>query len=226
MANLPDHKTRTICVFCGTSLGKDDIYMKVANILGIELAARKINLIYGGGSLGLMGCVSTSALLGGSKVLGITPRALANPSIIGFTLGNELTVGSMHERIGNMMINADAFIALPGGLGTLEEVFNVASWAHLNMHHKPIGLLNINGFYDGLLAFLDHVVEQGFMSLPARRILISAPTVNQLLDKLQEFVPKPDPAMSMISWAFPSNKKAKKQEVEAKKQEVDLLLRL
>ena len=146
---------RNICVFCGSSPGRNGEFIKAAQTLGMVLAKRQIHLVYGGGCRGLMGSVSGSAYLGGSQVLGIIPTALAASNIVGKTIGEECRVSSMHERIAKMMCNADAFIALPGGFGTLEEIFQVVSWAQLNMHHKPIGLLNVNNFFDGLLSFLD-----------------------------------------------------------------------
>ena len=106
-----------------------------------------------------MGSVSTTAFLGGSQVLRVIPKALAKQDIIGKTIGEELQVSTMSDRMNIMFNHADAFIALPGGLGTLEEIFHISSWAQLHIHHKPIGLLNVNGFYDKLLSFLDHAVE-------------------------------------------------------------------
>ena len=144
------------------------MFVEAANNLGKTLAARKIHLIYGGGSLGLMGCVSTAAHLGGSQVLGIIPTALAVGNLTGKTIGVELQVSSMHERIARMLCNADAFIALPGGFGTLEEIFQIVSWAQLNIHRKPIGLLNVNNYFDCLLCFLDQAMEHNFISYLAR----------------------------------------------------------
>ncbi|XVF17662.1 hypothetical protein REPUB_Repub10bG0142700 [Reevesia pubescens] len=155
---------KSVCVFCGSYPGKDEEFLKVANNLGQTLAGRKIRLVYGGGNIGLMGCVAIAAQLGGSQNLGIIPRAIARRNIIGKTIGNEILVSYMHERMNIMIENADAFIALPGGFGTLEEIFQIASWAQLNIHKKPIGVLNVNGFYDGLFSFLDKAVEQGFIS--------------------------------------------------------------
>jgi uncharacterized protein (TIGR00730 family) len=123
--------------------------------------------VYGGGSLGLMGGVSIAAFLGGSQVLGVIPKALAKWDIIGKTIGDELQVSTMSDRLNTMFNHVDAFIALPGGLGTLEEIFHISSWAQLHIHHKPIGLLNVNRFYDNLLSFLDHDMEQKFLTSSA-----------------------------------------------------------
>ncbi|XVF11753.1 hypothetical protein REPUB_Repub08aG0055000 [Reevesia pubescens] len=169
-------KIKSVCVFCGSHPGKDEEFLKVANNLGRTLAERKIRLVYGGGNIGLMGCVATAAQSGGSQNLGIIPRAIAKRNIVGKTIGNEILVSCMHERMNIMMENADAFIALPGGFGTLEEIFQIASWAQLNIHKKPIGVLNVNGFYDGLFSFLDKAVEQRFISQATRQILVTATT--------------------------------------------------
>ena len=133
-AQLDDSK---ICVFCGSRPGKNKEFLEAAHHLGNFLTERKIHLIYRGGSLGLMGCVSGSAYVRGSQVLSIIDKALAVKNITGKTVGEELHVSSMHERITNMLHNADAFIALPGGFGTLEEIFQITSWAQLNIHQNP-----------------------------------------------------------------------------------------
>ncbi|XVE93058.1 hypothetical protein REPUB_Repub01dG0157400 [Reevesia pubescens] len=151
---------KSVCVFCGSNLGKDEEFVKLANNLGQVLAGRKIHLVYGGGSLRLMGCVATATYIGGSKVLGVIPRALATGNTTGKTVGDEIMVSCIHKRINIMIANADAFIALPGGFGILEEIFQIASWSQLNIHQKLIGMLNVNGFYDSLFSFLDHDVEQ------------------------------------------------------------------
>ena len=160
MAESSNRKFKIICVFGGTNFGKGKEYLKAAVELGKTLAARKINLVYGGGSLGLRGSVAVTATVAGSSVLGIMLKPLAaNRDIIGMTIGNEFQVMSIHERMRYMLLNADAFVALPGGFETFEEIFNNVSWTHFNMHKKPLDLLNVNGFYDGLLSFLDHAVE-------------------------------------------------------------------
>jgi len=134
MASSSSHQIRNICVFGGSSLGKEKEFLESANHLDQVLAERKIHLVYGGGSLGLMGGVSIAAFLGGNQVLGVVPKALAKEDIIGKTIGEELQVSTRSDRINAMFDHADAFIALPGGLGTLEEIFHIFSWAHLNIH--------------------------------------------------------------------------------------------
>ncbi|XVF09636.1 hypothetical protein REPUB_Repub07fG0111100 [Reevesia pubescens] len=202
-------KIKSVCIFCGSHPGKDEEFLTVANNLGRTLAERKIRLVYGGGNIGLMGCVATAAQSGGSQNLGIIPRAIAKRNIVGKTIGNEILVSCMHERMNSMMENADAFIALPGGFRTLEEIFQVASWAQLNIHKKPIGILNVNGFYDDLFSFLDKAVEKRFISQATRQILVTATTPEQLLNQLQAFVPEPDPVLAFLDWSTNSGNKRK-----------------
>ena len=163
-----------------------------------------------------MGCVSIAVCLEGSQVLGVVPKVLAKRDIIGKTIGEELQVPIISDRLNALFNHADAFIVLSGGLGTLEEIFHISSWAQLHIHHKPISLLNVNGFYDNLLSFLDQAVEQQFLTSSARQILISAATAKQLIDQLQSFIPIIDPSMSRIN----STKKSRK------KLRLDLSLRL
>ncbi|XVF18214.1 hypothetical protein REPUB_Repub11eG0002200 [Reevesia pubescens] len=199
---------KSVCVFCGSNPMKDEKFVNIANNLGRVLAERKIHLVYGGGSLGLMGCVATAAHLGGSKVLGVIPRAIGNTA--GKTVGDEILVSGIHERINIMIANADAFIAPPGGFGTLKEIFQIASSSQLNIHQKPIGILNVTGFYDSLFSFLNHAVEQRFISQVTRQILVTATTPEQLLDQLQAFVPQRDPAIALLNWEKDSSSKKQK----------------
>ncbi|KAL9376690.1 hypothetical protein Peur_030810 [Populus x canadensis] len=217
MAGSSSYHIKNICVFGGSSPGKEIAFLEAANHLGQVLAEKKIHLVYGGGSLGLMGGVAIAAFLGGSQVLGVVPEALTKGDIIGRTIGEELQVSTMFDRMNTIFNHVDAFIALPGGLGTLEEIFHISSWAQLHIHHKPIGLLNVNGFYDTLLSFLDQAVEQEFLTSSARQIIISAATAEQLIDKLQSFTPVIDPSMSRINWSTTESRK---------KLRLDLSLRL
>jgi len=169
--SLSNH-IRNICVFGGSSPGKEKEFLESANHLSQVLAERKIHLVYGGGSLGLMGGMSIAVFLEGRQVLGVVPKALAKRDIVGKTIGEELQVFTMSDRMNAMFNHVDAFIALPGGLGTLEEIFHISSWAQLHIHHKHIGLLNVNGFYDNLLSFLDQAMEQKFLTSLARQIKI------------------------------------------------------
>jgi hypothetical protein len=207
MAGSSSHHIRNICVFGGSNPGKEKEFLESANHFGQVLVERKIQLVYGEGGLGLMGGVSIAAFLGGSQVLGVVPKALAKGDIIGKTIGEELQVSTMSDRLNEMFNHADAFIVLLGGLGILEEIFHISSWAQLHIHHKPIGLLNINDFYDNLLSFLDQAVEQEFLTSSARQIIISAATTEQLIDQLQSFIPVIDPFMSRINWSTKESRK-------------------
>jgi uncharacterized protein (TIGR00730 family) len=161
--------------------------------------------------------VSIAVFLGGSQVLGVVPKALAKGDIIGKTIREELQVSTMSDRLNTMFNHADAFIALLGGLGTLKKIFHISSWAQLHIHHKPIGLLNVNGFYNNLLSFLDQAVEHKFLISSARQIIISTATAEQLIDQLQSFIPVIDPSMNSINWSTMKSRK---------KLKLDLSLRL
>ena len=207
MAGPSSYHIKNICVFGGSSPGKEIAFLEAANHLGEVLAERKIHLVYEGGSLGLMGGVSIAAFLGGSQVLGVVPKALAKGDIIGKKIGEELQVSTMSDRLNAMFNHADAFIALPGGLGTLEEIFHISSWAQLHIHHKPICLLNVNGIYDNLLYFLDQAAKHKFLTSSARQIIISTATAEQLLNQLQSFIPVIDPSISRINWSTMESRK-------------------
>ncbi|MFS8020102.1 putative LOG family protein [Helianthus anomalus] len=149
------------------------------------MVERKIDLVYGGGSIGLMGLVSKAVFDGGCHVIGVIPKVLMPKEIIGDTFGEVKPVLNMHQRKAEMARQADAFIALPGGYGTLEELLEVITWAQLGIHKKPVGLLNVNGYYNSLLSFIDKAVDEGFVTPDARRIIVSAPTAFELLSKLE-----------------------------------------
>jgi uncharacterized protein (TIGR00730 family) len=175
---------KSICVYCGSNLGARSSYLQAAQKLGIEMAKRGITLVYGGGNVGLMGAIADSVLTAGGKVIGVIPQALVEKEIAHTQLSDLRIVGSMHERKSLMAELADAFIALPGGLGTLEEFCEVATWTQLGFHRKACGLLNIEGFYDGLLAFVDRAVEEKFIRSEHRAIIISGENPVELIDKL------------------------------------------
>ncbi|KAJ4965579.1 hypothetical protein NE237_017428 [Protea cynaroides] len=191
---------KRICVFCGSSLGKKSSYQVAAIQLGNELVERNIDLVYGGGSVGLMGLVSQAVHDGGRHVLGVIPKTLMPREITGETVGEVRVVSDMHQRKAEMARQADAFIALPGGYGTLEELLEVITWAQLGIHDKPVGLLNIDGYYNSLLSFMDKAVEEGFITLAARYIVVSAQTAHELISKLEEYVPKHNGVASKLSW--------------------------
>ncbi|KAL6507795.1 Cytokinin riboside 5'-monophosphate phosphoribohydrolase log7 [Orobanche gracilis] len=161
---------------------------------------RRIDLVYGGGSVGLMGLVSQAVHDGGRHVLGVIPRTLMPREITGQTIGEIQAVSDMHQRKAEMARQADAFIALPGGYGTLEELLEVITWAQLGIHRKPVGLLNVEGYYNSLLSFLDKAVDEGFISPTARRIIVSAPTAKQLVRELEEHIPEYDDFTSKLIW--------------------------
>ncbi|KAM7265474.1 hypothetical protein ACFE04_003157 [Oxalis oulophora] len=193
-------KFKRVCVFCGSSSGKKPSYQEAAVQLGNELVERRIDLVYGGGSVGLMGLVSHAVHDGGRHVLGIIPRSLMPREITGEPVGEVRAVSDMHQRKAEMARQADAFIALPGGYGTLEELLEVITWAQLGIHSKPVGLLNVDGFYNSLLTFIDKAVDEGFISPAARRIIVSAPTANQLFRQLEEYVPEHDDYVAKLDW--------------------------
>ncbi|MCL7049374.1 hypothetical protein MKW94_003146 [Papaver nudicaule] len=173
--------------------------MIVINVM-CSTVERRIDLVYGGGSIGLMGLVSQAVHDGGRHVLGIIPRTLMPKELTGVTIGEVRAVSDMHQRKAEMARQADAFIALPGGYGTLEELLEVITWAQLGIHRKPVGLLNVDGFYDSLLSFMDKAVDEGFISPSARRIIVSASTAKQLVEGLEEFVPEYDEIIAKLVW--------------------------
>ncbi len=182
----------SVCVFCGSATGADPAFAAAAQETGAELARRGLALVYGGGRVGLMGAVATAALGAGGTVVGVIPRALSAKEIA-FEEATELVVvESMHARKALMADRADAFVALPGGFGTLDELFEILTWAQLRIHGKPVGLLNVAGFFTPLLAWLDHVVAAGLLKPKHRDLLIVADTVPDLLDRLAAFTPPPD----------------------------------
>ncbi|XVE66160.1 hypothetical protein DITRI_Ditri08aG0058100 [Diplodiscus trichospermus] len=166
--------------------------------------------MYGRGSLGLIGYVSIAAHIGKSQVLGIIPATITEGNFVGKTVGEELRVPTMQDMIWKMLDNSDAFIVLPGGIGTLEENFQIASWAQLNIHHKPIGLLNVDGFFNKLLSFLDQAGKENFIPHSARYIFISPSTAEELIDKLEDFVYELDTIVAQIDWSKGSNSKKRK----------------
>ncbi|KAK6145355.1 hypothetical protein DH2020_022175 [Rehmannia glutinosa] len=198
----------TIDVLCGSSPRKNSCFLEEANNLGKVFAKKQIHLVHGGGCLRLMGRIAGSAYLEGVKVLGVIPKSLSR-HITSETIGDELRVLNMQDRMVNMMNNVDAVITLPGGFGTLEELFQMVFWAQLNTHQKPIGILSVNGFFDGLLLFLDYAVKKGFISPPGRRIIICATTPNELTDKLQAYIHEPNPIVAHIVWPQDTCRKRK-----------------
>ena len=175
---------RSLCVFCGSNTGAGDAYADAARNLARAIAARGLRLVYGGGRIGLMGVLGEAALAAGGHVIGVTPQRLLEREVVHRGLSELRVVNSMHERKALMADLSDAFIALPGGLGTLDEMFEMLTWAQLGIHRKPCGLLNVNGYFGKLAAFLDHAVEQRFVKAEHRSMLISERDPAALLDRL------------------------------------------
>jgi uncharacterized protein (TIGR00730 family) len=175
---------RSICVFCGSSNGGDAAYLEAAGAFGTIAAERGLRIVYGGASVGLMGALADAVLAAGGEVVGVMPRALVDREIAHNGLTRLHVVETMHERKALMAELADAFIALPGGLGTLEELFEVWTWGMLGLHDKPFGLLNVSGYYDGLIAFLDHARDSGFVRERQRSVLRVEADGARLIDSL------------------------------------------
>lgn len=176
-----------ICVFCGSSPGTNRVYRVAAQEVGRLLCQRGIELVYGGGNIGLMGAVADACLQGGGRVIGVIPEALKKKELAHAGLTELRVVGSMHERKALMADLADAFIALPGGYGTWDEFCEVLTWSQLGIQHKACAVLNINGYYDPLLAMADRAVSEGFLRDAHRELLLSDDNAARLLDKLGDY---------------------------------------
>ena len=183
---------RRICVFCGASSGRGPGYVAAATAVGAGLAERGLGLVYGGGRVGLMGAVADAALKAGGEVIGVIPRRLVDRELAHPGLTELHVVGSLHERKAKMAELADGFIALPGGLGTLEELAEVASWAQLEIHEKPIGLLAPNGYWEPLLGWLDLAVAEGFIVPRHRRLIEIDADLDALLARFEAWQPPTD----------------------------------
>jgi hypothetical protein len=179
----------SICVFCGSSPGNDPAYTEAAQRLGRTLAERDTTLVYGGGHVGLMGVVADAALEAGGEVIGVMPRSLVDREIGHKGLTKLHVVGSMHERKALMSELSDGFVALPGGNGTLEEFFEVLTWAQLGEHGKPCGLLNVAGYYDPLLKVFDQMVEKDFLRGAHRELVLVADDPSSLLQRFEGYDP-------------------------------------
>ncbi|HEX4589728.1 MAG TPA: TIGR00730 family Rossman fold protein [Gemmataceae bacterium] len=182
---------QSVCVFCGSSLGANAVYREAAAALGREIARRNLRLIYGGGNVGLMGVVADAALAVGGEVLGVIPRALEAREVAHGVLTELIVVETMHDRKAKMADVADGFIALPGGYGTFEEFCEVLTWTQLGIQAKPCGLLNVNGYYDPLLALFDRAATEVVLRSGLRALLLVDTTAAGLLDTLTGWVPVP-----------------------------------
>jgi uncharacterized protein (TIGR00730 family) len=181
-----------VCVFCGSSAGARPAYRTVAAGMGRALAARGLGLVYGGGHVGLMGATADGALAGGGEVIGVIPRALVERELGHRGVTSLRVVETMHERKALMAELSDAFVALPGGIGTLEELFEAWTWAGLGIHRKAVALLDVEGYWDPLVAMADRMVAEGFLAAHLRASLLVARDPDALLDALMAYRPPPD----------------------------------
>ncbi|HJU42381.1 MAG TPA: TIGR00730 family Rossman fold protein [Vicinamibacterales bacterium] len=175
---------RRVCVFCGSNVGQQHAYAEAAQTMGALLARRGIGLVYGGGNVGLMGVIADAALAAGGDVIGVIPQALANREIAHTGVSALHVVDSMHTRKAMMAELSDAFVAMPGGVGTFEEFFEAVTWTQLGLQRKPCGLLNVNGFYSPLAAFIDSAVSEGFIKPVHRAAIVIDSDPARLLDTL------------------------------------------
>ena len=191
---------QSICVFCGSSRGKDEKYLQMAKEVGQELLKNHLRLVYGGGKVGLMGSVAETVMQQQGEVIGVIPQFLYEKEV-GYEGVSELRiVQTMHQRKALMAELSDAFIVLPGGLGTLEEFFEVITWSQLHIHEKPCGILNVNGYYDLLLQFLDHSVNEQFIRAEHRAGLIVEENPKRLMERVMtEKLTMPDKATWLLS---------------------------
>jgi uncharacterized protein (TIGR00730 family) len=193
-----------VCVFCASAAGASPAYLKAATELGRRIAERGYGLLYGGATVGAMGAVADGALAAGGPVVGVIPEVIREREIDHKGLTEQHVVGTMHERKALLASRADAFVALPGGYGTLDEFMEIVTWAQLRIHAKPCVLVNINGFYDGLLAFLDHTVREGFIVPENRGLVLAARDPESALDLVERTwreraeIPAHDPRLDAV----------------------------
>ena len=175
---------RRICVFCGARSGDGDTYLEIARCVARAIVARNCGIVYGGGRVGSMGALADAALEAGGEVVGVIPDSLAAAEIAHQGITQLYLVDSMHARKAMMTRLSDAFVALPGGIGTMDELFEALTWRQLGIHDKPVGILNATGYYDSLIALLDHMVQQGLLPAATRDSIAIDPAIDALLDKL------------------------------------------
>ena len=180
---------KRITVFCGSSFGTETIYAEQATLLGETFAKQNIELVYGGANVGLMGAVADGVLNNGGKAIGILPNFLRSKEIAHLGLTELILVESMHERKTKMNDLCDGVIALPGGFGTLEELFEMLTWAQLGLHKKPIAILNVNGFYDSLIELTKTMVEKGLLKEANQKMLLVSDNIDDLLDQMRNYTP-------------------------------------
>lgn len=179
------HQIRRVCVFCGSNEGTTAAYREAAEELGHEIVRRGWGLVYGGGSVGLMGVLADAVLAARGEVVGVIPEMLATKELLHPGATKMHIAPTMHARKALMEELSDAFVALPGGFGTFEELLEIITWAQLGIHAKPIGLLNTRGFYDRLSGFFEHAIEEGFIKAKQRSLIVAGATAGELLDRLE-----------------------------------------
>lgn len=184
-----------LCVFCGSSMGGKSIYAEAAQQMGQLLVERNITLVYGGGNVGLMGTIATAVMESGGKAVGVLPQALVRKESGHLDLTELYIVNSMHERKMMMATLSDGFVAMPGGFGTMEEIMEVITWSQLGFHDKPTAFLNVDGYYDKLLEFVEYMIGQGFIRDHLRQLVLSADTPEAMLDVLDAYEP-----MNLHKW--------------------------
>jgi hypothetical protein len=185
---MSKRKLERICVFCGSYSGSREVYVEQARALGREMVSRGINLVYGGGGIGIMGAVADAVIEARGKVIGVIPYALAtkeraHPDI------EMRVVNTMHERKAMMAELSDAFIAMPGGFGTFEELMETITWGQLGIHQKPVGLLNVAGYYDPMLQMIDRAIEEGFIQPRYRNLFVASSSIDELFEMMIKFQP-------------------------------------
>ncbi|MAC12248.1 MULTISPECIES: TIGR00730 family Rossman fold protein [Novosphingopyxis] len=180
---------KALAVYCGSATPADPVYIETAKTVGRTLAERGIRVVYGGGRLGLMGAVADAALAAGGEVIGVIPEALVGSEVAHRGCTELRVVGGMHERKQAFTDLSDGFVTLPGGVGTMDELWEAISWAQLGYHDKPVGLLNVGGFYDHLIAFNRHMIDVGFIRAQHAGIMVQAEEIGALVDKLADYQP-------------------------------------
>jgi len=180
---------KTVCIYCGSSPGRDPIYIDSAREMGKILAKQEVTLVYGGGSVGLMGALADSVLESGGKVIGVLPRFLDDKELGHESVTEMIRVNSMHDRKLTMSQISDGFLGMPGGFGTLEELAEILTWVQLGLINKPVGLLNVNHYYDHLIAMLDRMVDERLLKQENRRLLIESEDPAEILDLMRSFKP-------------------------------------
>ncbi|GAA4144855.1 TIGR00730 family Rossman fold protein [Sphingobacterium kyonggiense] len=180
-------KLKQVVVFCASSPGHESIFMESARMVGEALVSREINLVYGGGRVGLMGAIADSVMANYGEVYGVIPKFLNSKEIGHRDITQLMEVDTMHERKAKMNLLCDGVIALPGGFGTMEELFEMLTWGQLGLHQKPIGLLNVDGFYDHLILFIEHMVKTGLLKKENQQMLLFANDIHELIDKMEAY---------------------------------------